>query len=389
MSARLTMLFAVAGAIAVGNLYYSQPLLHLLAADLHVDDGHTGLLVTATQGGYAIGVFLLVPLGDSRNRRTLIPLLMLLAATALACCAIAPTFVSLLVASAAVGVTTVAGQLITPLAGDLAGEQSRGRVVGIVVSGLITGILVARILSGVIADHWGWRAVFVLASVVNVAMAFALLRAIPHLAPKVPTKYPALLFSVFGLIAREATLRITMVLGAIGFAVFTMFWTAVTFLLSGPPYALPASGIGLLGIAGLIGALAAQGAGRLHDRGRNVATTGVLWLTALATWVGAGAGAGSLLVVIVAAVILDIAVQGLSILNQARIFGLSSDARSRVNTAYITANFIGGALGSLVAALLWPVGGWTAITIAGMIASTVGALLWLAGRRSALRPPVR
>jgi len=328
----------------------------------------------------------LVPLGDSRDRRTLIPLLMLLSAGALACCAVAPTFASLVVTSAALGVTTVSGQLLTPLAGDLADEQSRGRVVGIVVSGLITGILVARILSGVIADAWGWRTVFAIAGVANIALAAILLRSIPHLAPKVQTRYAALLFSVFTLVAEEAALRISMLLGAIGFAMFTMFWTAVTFLLSAPPYELPAAGIGLLGIAGLIGALAAQGAGRLHDRGRNIAATGVLWVTALVTWVGAGAEPGSLVVVSAAAVVLDIAVQGLSILNQARIFGISHQARSRVNTAYVTSNFIGGAIGSLAAALLWPVGGWTAISVAGAAAAAVGAVLWLACRGNALRP---
>src|SRR3954464_7696479 len=132
MTPGLMLLLALIGGFAVGNLYWAQPLLSVIAADLGVSTGTAGSLVTLTQIGYAVGIVLIVPLGDAANRRRLIPLMLVLSAIALAACAAAPTFPSLLAAIAVLGVTTVAGQIVIPLAGDLADDASRGRVIGTV-----------------------------------------------------------------------------------------------------------------------------------------------------------------------------------------------------------------------------------------------------------------
>src|SRR3954465_2601863 len=137
MTRGLTLLFAVAGGVAVGNLYWAQPLLDFIARDLHASAASAGWLVTATQVGYAGGILLIGPLGDVLNRRRLIPVMMLCAAVALTACAVAPSFAFLLVAITALGATTVAGQILAPLAGDLADDTERGRVVGTVMSGVL------------------------------------------------------------------------------------------------------------------------------------------------------------------------------------------------------------------------------------------------------------
>ncbi|MFE4175358.1 MFS transporter [Streptomyces sp. NPDC056909] len=390
MTRALTLLFAISAGAAVGSLYYAQPLLDVIAGDLRVSEGAVGLLITATQIGYALGILFIVPLGDFRDRRRLIPLMMVLSAGALVACAVAPGIVTLALAMVAVGVTTVSGQILTPLAGDLADEASRGRIVGIVVSGLLSGILVARIFSGLIADATSWRVVFLIAAGVVLVLAFLLSRAIPRLKPKSAViSYGAVLRSVFSLIAHERKLQVTMVLGATGFGVFTMFWTALTFLLSAPPYRYPIWAIGLFGIAGLVGAVAAQGAGRVHDRGRSVIGTGLAWLLVTVAWIIAGFGGHMLLFVVVGIVVLDIGVQGQNILNQSRIFQISAAARSRLNTAYIAGNFVGGSIGSLAAALLWSAGGWPAVCVTGTALSVVALLIWLTNRHGALRtiPP--
>ncbi|WP_211280131.1 MFS transporter [Streptomyces lushanensis] len=386
MTRALTVLFAIAAGGAVANLYYAQPLLDVIAGDLRVGESVVGLLITATQIGYALGILFIVPLGDFRDRRRLIPLMMVLSAGALVACAVAPEIITLALAMVAVGVTTVSGQILTPLAGDLADDASRGRIVGIVVSGLLSGILVARIFSGLIADAISWRAVFLIAAGVVLVLAFLLRRSIPRLKPKTAViSYGAVLRSVFSLIAHERKLQVTMVLGATGFGLFTMFWTALTFLLSDPPYRYPIWAIGLFGIAGLVGAVAAQGAGRVHDRGRSVAGTGLAWLLVAVAWVVAGFGGHVLVFVVVGIVLLDIGVQGQNILNQSRIFQISAAARSRLNTAYIAGNFVGGSIGSFAAALLWSTGGWPAVCATGAALSAVALLIWLTTRHGALR----
>jgi MFS family permease len=226
MSRGPTLLFAVAGGAAVGNLYWAQPLLDFIARDLHV----------STAAAPSFGVFLL--------------------------------------AISVLGLTTVSGQILSPLAGDLADDAHRGRAVGTVVSGILTGILVSRTISGLVAGAAGWRTVFAAAAAADVLLAILLYRAIPPLPPKTRMPYPALIASVGAMVRRKRTVRWTRVLGATAFGVFTMFWTALTFLFSAPPFSYPVSVIGLFGLAGLAGAIMAQRAGRLHDRGWSLPATG-------------------------------------------------------------------------------------------------------------------
>ncbi|WP_375388807.1 MFS transporter [uncultured Amnibacterium sp.] len=384
MTRRLTLLFAIAGGAAVGNLYWAQPLLDFIARDLRTNTAAAGALVTSTQLGYATGVLLLVPLGDVLNRRLLVPVAMLCAAAALLASALAPTFAVLLATLALVGLTTVAGQILAPLAGDLADDATRGRVVGTVVSGILTGILVSRTVSGLIAGAAGWRAIYVVAALLAIVLAMLLRRAIPDLPPRTRLRYPALIASVFGIVRREAAVRWSLVLGGTSFGVFTMFWTALTFLLSAPPFSFSVTAIGLFGLIGLAGAIAAQRAGRLADRGLGLPAIGAAWLLVLVSFVVAGLGGASVAVVVVAIVLLDVAIQGHNILVQSRMFQIDPAARSRINTAFVTNNFVWGAVGSALAAVLWEAGGWSVICIAGAVLSGFAFTVWLVGRRGPL-----
>ena len=384
-----TLLFAVAGGAAVGNLYWAQPLLDDIAADLGTSPASAGLLVTLTQVGYALGILLLVPLGDVVDRRRLVPGVLAASAVALLAAALAPGFSALLVALALVGATTVAGQLLIPLAGDLADPASRGRVVGTIASGVLTGILLSRTVSGVIAEVAGWRSVYVLAAVVAVVLAFLLARAVPRLPRRERVRYPQLIASVVGVVRAHRAVRVTLVVSASVFAVFTMFWTALTFLLSSAPFGYSTTAIGAVGLVGLAGAVAAQRVGRLHDRGWSVPVTGAALVLVLVSLVVAGLGARSIVVVLVAVLLLDVGVQAANVLNQTRLFAIDPAARSRLNTAFVTGNFAGGAVGSAVAGVLWNAGGWTAVTVGAAVLVGFATTVWAVHRRGALALPER
>ncbi|WP_415855107.1 MFS transporter [Sinomonas sp. G460-2] len=387
MTAGLTLLFAVAGGAAVGNLYWAQPLLDAIAADLHASAATAGWLVTATQLGYAAGILLIVPLGDVLDRRRLVVVMMLASAAALVLCALAPSMAFLLVAVSLLGVTTVAGQILTPLAGDLADTAHRGRVVGTVVAGILTGILASRTISGLVAAAGGWRAVYAVAAVAVVVLAGLLYRVLPPLAPKASIPYARLLASVGAALVNERSVRWTLALSTAGFAAFTLFWTSLTFLLAGPPFNYPVAVIGLFGLAGIAGAVTVQRAGRLHDRGWSLPATGIAWALALASFALAEFARSSVVIVIAVVFVLDVAIQGQSVLNQTRLLSLSHEARSRLNTVYVTANFIGGAIGSAAAALLWSAGGWTAVAAAGIALSCFALAVWTIGRKGPLAVP--
>src|ERR1039458_2238664 len=255
ISRQLVILLAVASGAAVANLYYPQPLLHSLA----------GLLITGTQIGCVVGLALLVPLGDLLERRRLISTTLCVTAVAQAVATAAPSFAVFATAAALASITAVVAQVIVPMSSSLAAEHERGQVVGSVMSGLLIGILLARAASGLIAGLLGWRAVFAFAAAAMLALAAVLQRALPLVPPTEEMAYRDLLRSVLRLVRDEPVLRQRMTLGAAGFGCFSALWTALAFLLSGPPYHYGNIVIGLFGLAGVAGAAADRKSTRLNS----------------------------------------------------------------------------------------------------------------------------
>ena len=368
---------AFACGAAVANIYYAQPLLSTIAHDFAISDGTAGLMVTASQVGYAAGLVLLVPLGDLLERRRLITRIMLVTVLALAATAASPSFTLLAAALVIVGMTSVVAQILVPMASTLAAEHERGRVVGNVMSGLLVGILVARTASGIIAQAGGWRLVFGVSAALMLVLCAVLLRALPEVRPTTTLSYPSLLRSVTRLVSEQPTLRVRMVYGALGMGQFSVLWTTAAFLLSGSPYHYGDATIGLFGLVGLAGALAAQAAGRLADRGHHHRSTGGFFVIMLISWALIAAGSTSLGALILGVALLDLGIQGAQITNQSVIYRLAPSARSRLTTAYMTAVFASAAVSSALASAIYEAGGWSAVSALGGGLAGLGVLVWL------------
>lgn len=376
MSTGLTWAFSISGGVAVANLYSAQPLLRYISQSLSIDRVEASLVVTATQLGYATGIFLIVPLGDMLNRRYLIPALMFLCSIALFATGLSPTYNIVLITLAAVGLTSVTGQLLIPLAGDLSEDLQRGRTVGKVVFGLLSGIVVCRAISGFFADAYGWRSIYFFAGSISFLLAIVLLRILPQVKVRPSVSYGKLLASVFEIIVKHRAVQVTLLLGATSFAVFAMFWTGLTFLLSSEPFSYSASEIGLIGLAGIGGAIAARRAGNFHDRGWSIAGTGIALSVVLLALAIATVGSTSIVFVVTAVVIFDVAIQTLNVLHQTRLLGIDASARSRLNTAFVTSNFIGGAIGATLSGRLWAINGWFSIATCSACLILSALIIW-------------
>ncbi|MDQ0620146.1 putative MFS family arabinose efflux permease [Arthrobacter globiformis] len=380
MNRTRTIVFAIAGGLAVGNLYWAQPLIEEIASSLGVASSSAAALVTVTQIGYALGIFLVVPLGDVLNRRRLIPAVLGVSALMLLAAAAAPNFSLLLAALGGVGLTTVSAQLLSPLASELAAPEQRGRVVGTIASGALIGVLLSRTVSGLVAEAFGWRAIYVIAAILAVTLAFVLHALIPRLEPRESIRYRRLLASVFTTVAQYRAVPPTLLISGLGFTVFSLFWTSLTFLLAAPPFSYSVGQIGLVGLAGLAGALAARRAGTIHDRGWSVPATGAALALLGLSLVGAWLASSSIIGLIVIVILLDVAAQANLVLSQTRLLTLPGSARSRLNTAVVVSNFIGGAAGSAMSGPLWSAGGWTAVMIAALILTLAALAVWSASR---------
>lgn len=370
-------LFALAAGVLVANLYYVQPLTAMLAASFHIRLSWAGYLVTTTQIGYVLGVFLLVPLSDVLNRRSLLSMMLGANVASLALAALSPNFTVFALAGLFTGISSSAVMVITSMVASYAPDQSRGRMVGSVMTGLLLGILLARTVAGAVATvSGGWRSMYVIAAL-GVAILLVVLRQIlPAEAPRGKLEYVKLLHSLTDIVRAEPLLRQRALFSALGLGTFSIFWTGLTFLLSGAPYHYGEAQIGLFGLVGAAGALAANTVGRLTDRGHGNAATWALALLTLASWVFIGFGGHTLVALLAGVLLLDIGVMGLQVAHQSVIYQLAPQARARITTVFIGSGFIGAAAGSGIASASFAAGGWFGLTLAGAAMPLATLLLW-------------
>ncbi|EFE95946.1 MFS transporter [Serratia odorifera] len=381
LSPVLIALIAVATGLAVASNYYAQPLLETIAQHFNLSVNQAGFIVTAAQLGYAVGLLLLVPLGDMFERRGLIVFMTLLAAGGMLITASSTTLPIMILGTALTGLFSVVAQILVPLAATLAHPEKRGKTVGIIMSGLLLGILLARTVAGALATLGGWRTIYWVASVLMIAMALILWRALPRYKQHSGLNYPQLLKSIFSLFGGTPLLRTRALLGALSFANFSVLWTSMAFLLAAPPFGYSEATIGLFGLVGAAGALAATRAGHLVDKGKGGLTTTVGLILLLLSWIPIAMAKQSLWALLLGIVVLDLAVQAVHVTNQSVIYRIMPDARNRLTAGYMTSYFIGGALGSLLSAFAYQHAGWNGVAASGGMLCVLNLLTWWRGKR--------
>lgn len=377
VSRRLVVILAIATGLAVANNYYAQPLLATIRTTFHTGPGEAGLIVTAAQIGYAAGLVFLLPLGDLFERRRLVVWTTIACAAGLVLAALAPAMPVLLAAALLVGGTSVVAQVLVSFSASLAGDAERGRVVGTVMSGLLLGILLARTVAGFIAAASSWRVVYIVAAVLTGTLALLLRRELPAYQDQQRLSYPGILKSVVSLFVAERTLRRRSAYGLLSFGAFSVLWTSLAFLLTSAPYHYGTGTIGLFGLVGAAGAGMASLAGRMADRGYQATVTMLTALAIAIAFVVIWLVPHVLVALVAGIVLLDLGCQGLHISNQSEIYRLAPEARSRVNSAYMTCYFVGGTVGSVGSALCYATGGWFAVGVLGTAFGAAALLLSL------------
>ena len=374
LTSSFIILLAISCGVSVASLYYVQPLEAVIALDFNVSKSAIVFSATLTQIGYAIGLFFLVPLGDLFERRTLITRMLMLAVVAMVSVILSPSYLIFATALFLVGLTSIVPQLIIPYAAQLAKPEERGSVLGTVMSGLLIGILLSRTFSGLVGSALGWRPVYLFATGFILILLVTIHFSFPKSYPKAEVSYLYLLGSIPGLIREQRILRSSAVNGFFMFGSFSIFWTSLIFLLETPNYQMGVKEAGLIGLVGVAGALAAPIAGKINDKRDPRFSVGIGTIFSTLAYIIFWFFGLTIMGLIIGVIILDLGNQIAQVSNQSLIQALGDEVRSRNNTVYMTAYFIGGASGSFLGSIFWQWNGWLGVCLIGLLFQT-GALI--------------
>ncbi len=352
------LLMAFSTGLIVANIYYCQPLIVLIAKEFNLTETYAGRINYLTQAGYAIGLFILVPLGDMFERKKQILVITGLAILALLAAGFSHTFLVLEIASVLIGAASIVPQLILPLAANLSNDKNRGHNIGIIMSGLLVGILLSRAVSGSVGFWLGWRAVFFIAAGICLFLIVLMAKRFPKNYPTFNGTYKSLLKSMFAYIKTQPVLREASIINFFSFVVISGFWTTMVLFLANRPFGFDTLKIGLFGIAGAAGALAAPLIGKISD-GRNprknllvgfvlqLVSVGLFYFTK-----------NHLFIFILGIILIDVGQQAIHVTNQTRVYALVPEARNRLNTIFMSVSFVGASCGSAFGLWLWEIGKW-------------------------------
>ena len=370
------LLMAFCTGLIVANIYYCQPLVILVAKDFGLTESHAGKITYLTQAGYAIGLFLLVPLGDMFERKKQILVITGLAVASLLVAGFSHSFLVLEIACVLIGASSIVPQLILPMAANLSTDETRGQTIGVIMSGLLIGILASRALSGSIGFLWGWRSVYFMAAGICLLLMGLMAKRFPQSIPSFKGTYAELMSSMWGYVKTQPILREASLINFFAFAVLSAFWTTMVLYLASPPYSFQTLQIGLFGIAGAAGALAAPLVGKLSGRSnprRNVVIGLTFQLLSIALFYFTGS---YLVMFILGIIVIDIGQQAIHVTNQTRIYAILPEARNRLNTVFMSVSFVGAACGSALGLWLWEQGQWSLFCLGTAIVIVLNILIY-------------
>ena len=370
----LIMMSVVAG-LTVANLYYNQPLLEEMKASLGANEVETNLITVITQAGYAAGLLFVVPLADMLSRRKIIMTNMATAVLMALVIAFTADIKAVWAASFILGMCSVVPQIFVPMAGLFSKPENKSRNMGYVLSGLLTGVLGARVISGYLGDWVGWRAMYGIAAVIMLICLAVTLKMLPVMRPSFKGSYPQLMRTVGEIFFSHPNIRLYSLRASCSFASMMSIWSCMAFHLSGSPFNAGSDKVGLLGLCGIAGAMAASGVGKYIPRFGILRFSTFGSVFQLLAWGIAFLFGGFYAGLALAIILVDIGAQCQQLSNQSGCLKEVPHASNRANTIFMTSLFIGGSVGTFCSGAIWPHCGWHGVCCVGILFATLSLII--------------
>lgn len=358
---------SIMAGISVANIYYNQPLLNRISRDLGITEFDANLMTVITQIGYATGLLFIIPLGDLIRRRKIVLVSFSVLIVCLLTIASSPNFSVILTASFFTGACSVMPQIFIPIAAQYSTPQTKGRNMGMILSGLLTGILASRVVSGITGEYFGWRFIFYAAACMMAICLFLIIRLLPDIPSSFKGSYKSLMGSLFSLVKQYPMLRINSLRAGLAFGSFLALWSCLAFKMEQAPFFAGNDVVGSLGLCGIAGALTASTIGKYIRRVGIKRFNHIGCLLQATAWFLFFWEGNHYAGLITGIILIDIGMQCIQLSNQTTLFSLCPGASNRLNTIFMTTYFIGGSLGTFLAGTAWQAWGWTGVVGVGLL----------------------
>lgn len=372
---------AFAAAVVTANAYYIHPIIGEVADHFGVSHAGIGLVPALNQIALAIGILLLLPLGDRYSNRRLTVIFASGQTASLAVMTFAGGFGLFTIGSTLLGFFTIAPYLLPAYASKRVAPERLGEVTALLTAGVILGILIARVGAGVIAELWGWRSVYWIATGLMLAVTLSLPRLMEagKRDREARESYPALIMSVFPLVVSHREVLLSGAIQALNFASFIALWLALALHLTSPEMGYGTDTVGYLAAIAAVSIFSTPRLGRWSDvagprRARAVFATVQMFGIALFWPLG-----NSVWTLLVPLVLVNLVGPGVDVTGRMTFLSLEPGLRTRLTTIYIVMMFIGGGVGSVAGTAAYDAFGWAGTcTLLAAISVSLCMLAWLA-----------
>jgi predicted MFS family arabinose efflux permease len=368
LSSFKVVFMAMAVGIIVANMFYIQPMEELIALSFSVNSSVISVLAMLTQVSYALGLLLIVPLGDRFNRLHFLQSMEFLTVLSLGLAAVAPNPYVFGLAVLLIGLTAIGGQIIIPYAAYLTPMDHMGAIMGSMISGMLTGILFARAFSGVVAAYFGWHAVYGLAALLNLALLIGITLLVPN-DPRVvehPKSWFSIIGSIPGLVKKYRFVRSSALNAFCMFGIANLFWSSLVFVLA-RYYGWGSAAAGSLGLFGAVSIFAAPVIGRMVNRYSPRLNIEISWLLGVVSYIVFALFLQNIWALMGGIILLDLSTQFSQVTNQAIVQSQSRMESSRNTSILMFSYFLGGSIGTLTGINLWHAYGWAGVTVGAIV----------------------
>ncbi|MEO1220863.1 MAG: MFS transporter [Pseudomonadota bacterium] len=354
---------AITISVVCANAYYIHPIISEVADSFGVGKAEIGIVPALNQLALAVGIFLLLPLGDRYSNRRLSILFVCAQTVFLLGMAMSDSFALFTLASTLLGFVTIAPYLIPAFASKRVAPERLGQVTALLTAGLVFGVLFSRVGAGIVAEMFGWRTVYWIAVglmlIVSVILPAIMRAEGQHRSTAQPREsYLALLGSVFTLAKSNRDMLISGVIQGLNFGSFIALWLGMALHLTSEQMGYGVDTVGYLAGIAVVSVFMTPRLGQWADRiGAKKARlwAAVVQIGGISLLYPLGWSVWSLIVPLV---IVNAVGPTVDVTGRMTFLNLEPEIRTRLSTTYIVLMFIGGALGSILGTSIYDWGGW-------------------------------